>query len=697
MVNQVYRLMKAGVARRVLFLVDRRVLARQAAQAFAAFEAEPGMKFTNIYQVYSQGIQHGDDEDDRLDFEKLPNAYLEQPQPSHTYVYGCTIQRMAINLFGRGAVFEGDDETIDDDAERLNIPIHAFDVVIADECHRGYTSAVDSPWRRTLDHFDAIKIGLTATPAAHTTTYFKDVVYRYEYERAVAEGWLVDYNAVALKSGVRMNGVFLQEGEQVGTIDAASGAEQLDTLEAERAFDATEIERQVTVPDSNRKLLEEIKRHALAHEQEYGRFPKTLIFAVNDIPHVSHADMLVDMARDVFGRGNAFVEKITGKVDRPLQKIKEFRNRERIGIVVTVDLLSTGVDIPDLEYIVFLRPVKSRILFEQIMGRGTRKGWLYPTKSHFTVFDCFDGTLLEYFRQATAITVEPPVRETKTIAQIVEDIWQNRDRDYNVRCLVKRLQRVDKEMSGEARELFAAYEIVDGDLAGFAARLPGLLRQDFTGTMRLLRDPGFQDLLVHYPRPPKGLLVAYDTVDEVTSRRLIRDGAGHEYRPEDYLTAFWRFVREKATEIEAIGILLERPRDWSTDALGELRRKLAAAPERFTVERLQQAHEAQYRKALVDVISMVKHAADAEQPLLTAAERVDRAIARITAGRALSDEQAQWLERIRQHLVANLSIDRDDFEEMPVLANAGGWGRANRAFDGRLTDLVRNLNEAVAA
>src|SRR5207248_3320744 len=175
--------------------------------------------------------------DDRLDFEKLPDSYLEHPQPSHAYVYVCTIQRMAINLFGRGAVFEGEDETIDDDADRLNIPIHAFDLVIADECHRGYTSAVDSPWRRTLDHFDAIKIGLTATPAAHTTTYFKDVVYRYEYERAVAENWLVDYNAVALKSGVRMNGVFLQEGEQVGMIDPTSGAEQLDTLEAERAFD----------------------------------------------------------------------------------------------------------------------------------------------------------------------------------------------------------------------------------------------------------------------------------------------------------------------------------------------------------------------------------------------------------------------------------------------------------------------------
>jgi len=147
-----------------------------------------------------------------------------------------------------------------------------------------------------------------------------------------------------------------------------------------------------------------VKKWALQHEQENGRFPKTLIFAVNDLPHTSHSDQLVDTARDIFGRGDSFVQKITGRVDRPLQRIREFRNRAQPGIVVTVDMLSTGVDIPDLEGIVLLRPVKSRILFEQMLGRGTRKGEHFPAKSHFTVFDCFDGTLLAYFRLATAIT-----------------------------------------------------------------------------------------------------------------------------------------------------------------------------------------------------------------------------------------------------------------------------------------------------
>jgi type I restriction enzyme R subunit len=145
-------------------------------------------------------------------------------------------------------------------------------------------------------------------------------------------------------------------------VNPVSGAKQLDLLEDERQFDSAKIEHDITSPDSNRKILEEVRKWMLEHEQRFGRLPKTLIFASNDLAHTSHADQLVDLARDIFGRGDSFVQKITGKVDRPLQHIREFRNRPSPGIVVTVDLLTTGVDIPDLEGIVFLRPVKSRIL-----------------------------------------------------------------------------------------------------------------------------------------------------------------------------------------------------------------------------------------------------------------------------------------------------------------------------------------------
>jgi type I restriction enzyme, R subunit len=149
--------------------------------------------------------------------------------------------------------------------------------------------------------------------------------------------------------------------------------------------------------------------------------------------------------------------------------------------------------------------------------------------------------------------------------------------------------------------------------------------------------------------------------------------------------------------VQAIRILLSRPKEWNTGALTELKARLAAAPQRFTVDALERAHRLRYDKALVDIISMVKHAARNEEPLLTAEERVDRAVDRLTAKITFTTDQQRWLERIRQHLIANLSIDEDDFENVPVLQAAGGWGNASRAFEGELPSLLKALNEAVAA
>lgn len=697
-VNQAYRLMKSGVAKRILFLVDRRALAAQTVRAFASFEAEPGIKFDKAYEVYSQRFSKGDLDDDSgtsFDSSVLPNNYLTDPKPGHAFVYVSTIQRMAINLFGKQAIFDGGDgDGVDGDAEKLNIPIHAFDLIIADECHRGYSSQEVSLWRDTLDHFDAVKVGLTATPAAHTMAYFDNIVYRYTYEQAVKEGYLVDFDVVNIKSNVRIEGVTLSEGEHVEKIDTTSGQQTFDYLEDELVYSSSEIEAKITAPDSNRKILEEVKKYAEEHEKVYGRFPKTLIFAANDIAHTSHADQLVDLARDIFGKGDAFVGKITGKVDRPLQRIKEFRNRPEPKIVVSVDMLTTGVDIPDLEYLVFLRPVKSRILFEQMLGRGTRRADdLLPPKSHFTVFDCFDGTLIAAFRDKSAMTADALVKESKSIKEVIQAIWDNNQRDYHTKSLVKRLQRIDKEMSGDAREDFATY-VADGDLSKFAEALPGMLKSDLTGTMKLLRDAGFQDLLTNYKRPERVFLVAANVQDEVSSEKLIREG-GKEYKPADYLSEFSQFVQDNATQIEALRILLDKPEGWSTDALKALRTELKKA--HFPEEKLREAHQIAGHKALADIISMVKTAADRNKPLLTAEERVRRAVVDVAGELTLTPEQEQWLGYIKASLIENLTIEKDDFEYIPALSDRGGWNKANKVFGGMLESLLNQFNMAIVA
>jgi type I restriction enzyme, R subunit len=459
-VNSIYRLLKSGVAKRILFLVDRKSLAAQTAVSFASYTTPTGLKFNQEYELFSQRFKKEDfEEGDKFDINVLPNEYLTKPDATKTFVYVSTIQRMAINLFGKDAVFEDEQgDSDEEEGDKLDIPIHAFDIIIADECHRGYTSHATNVWRTVLEYCDAIKIGLTATPAAHTVAYFGSPISRYPIEDAILDGYLVDYNAVKVNSDVRMKGVFLKEDEKVGKVDVRTGQLSIENLEDERVYDATKIERDITAPDSNKKVIKEIAKHALEFEKERGRFPKTLIFAVNDVNHISHADQLVQICKEEFNRGDDFVVKITGNpnVDRPLEKIRKFRNRPEPKVVVSVDMLSTGVDIPALEFIVFLRPVKSRILWEQMLGRGTRR-CKDISKDSFTVFDCFDGTLIEYFKDVSNFKFEGPGKPTVPIGEIIRRIDNNEDRDYNINVLVKRLRRIEKSMSSEARADFAAY------------------------------------------------------------------------------------------------------------------------------------------------------------------------------------------------------------------------------------------------
>ncbi len=667
---------------------------------FASYEAENGLKFNQIYQVYSQKFKMDDlGSNEKFDFNVLPTTYLTDPDGNQVFVYISTIQRMQIYLYGREGMFSKDgDYDADDDADKLNIPINAFDTIIADECHRGYTSQEVSKWRGVLDHFDAIKIGLTATPAAHTTSYFKEVVYRYLYERAVQDGFLVDYDAVKIESGVRMNGITLKEGEEIEQIDPFSGVQQLDLLEDERHFDVTDVERSITAPDSNKKIIQEFAKYALEQEKELGRFPKTLIFADNDLPHISHADQLVDICRDVFNRGDSFVQKITGSatVDRPLTRIKEFRNRPEPHIVVTVDMLSTGVDIPSIENILFLRPVKSRILFEQMLGRGTRLCSNFPNglgtadKTHFTVFDCFGGTLLEAFRKSTGITQIAPLNPTRRIEQIIDDINNNIEVEYNTRCLVKRLQRIAKNTTSEGREMFTKF-IENGDIAQYARSLPDELQGNRVQALQLLTNPEFIKLLKDYPRPPKRFIKAISQEDEVTSEYIFRTTDGRDLKPEDYIAQFEQFVKENPEHIEAIAIVLQKPNAWGTEALRELRASLKERPERYTEENLRRA----YKYPLADIISMIKHAAK-EEPMLSTKERIDLAISKVTEGKTLTEKQQVWLELIKKHLVENLTIDTEDFNSMPIFVDKGGsFKRINEDFDFELQAFIQNINATI--
>lgn len=307
-----------------------------------------------------------------------------------------------------------------------------------------------------------------------------------------------------------------------------------------------------------------------------------------------------------------------------------------------------------------------------MLGRGTR---LCPeiNKTHFTIFDCFDGTLIKYFKDASNFKIEPPRKEPTPLPQVIENIYNNVEQGYNAGLLVKRLRRIEKNMTGKAREEFSRF-IADGGMGKFAGNLPALIKNDFTQTPKLLRNTEFQNLLLNYERAKDSFINAIEAQDTVTSQRISR--FGNYERPEDYLEAFSKFVKDNSDKIVALTILLERPKQWRPQILEELRQKLKE--NNYTEKKLCEAHGLVYNKALADIISMVKHAVKAEEPILTAEDRVNRAIEKITRDKSFNEEQQKWIGLIKEHLIEGLSIDEEDFDLIPIFSNRGGKGRARK-------------------
>lgn len=219
--------------------------------------------------------------------------------------------------------------------------------------------------------------------------------------------------------------------------------------------------------------------------------------------------------------------------------------------------------------------------------------------------------------------------------------------------------------------------------------------ESFSSIMELLRNDKFQDLLVNYERAKKVFLVGYEVEDSVTSQVLFDAQGKYGLKPEDYLIAFAEFVKQKEKEIEAITIILNKPKEWNTKALNDLRQSLKEND--YDEQNLQKAHRIVYHKEAVDIISMVKHAAKETEPLLSPEERVEQAVKKVVAGKQLSDEQQKWMEYIKEHLKQNMTIDEHDLNELPVFADRGGLSKFKRVFDSDYQNLINELNLAIAA
>jgi type I restriction enzyme R subunit len=662
-IAMLYRLIAAKRFRRVCFVVDRSALGRQTKDEFTTTKVVNGKAFADIFGL--KGLSDVVPDED-------------------TRVHICTIQGLVRR------VLYSDNYS---DAP----PIDQYDLMIVDECHRGYLldremSDSDlsfrdqndyvSKYRRVLEHFDAVKIGLTATPALHTTDIFGKPIYTYSYREAVIDGFLNDHEP-PIRIGTKLSegGIHFVRDEVVDFIHPPSGKVETVTLPDEVDFEVEQFNKSVITTKFNRAVAEELARFIDPNDPD-----KTLIFAVSK----AHADILVKELRDAFRKAygpmkDETVQRLTGDVDKIEKLILSFRNDPLPKVAVTVDLLTTGVDIPRITNIVFMRRVNSRILYEQMLGRATR---LCPEigKEAFRIFDAVDlYPHLENLTDMKPVAADPKTTLTKLFEELTgrgDASHKNRVREQIIVRLRRRLKRLTPESrakfekeAGETPETCLG-RFIKGDPIDLALWASG--RPNLGPILDWTNDDG----------TPRYVPIS-EHDDEVTS---VTRGYGTADKPEDFLDAFTHFVRANVNTIAALKIVVQRPQELTREELRKLRLELDAAG--FTDTKIKRAwSDAKNEEIAASIIGYIRQAAIGD-PLILYAERVRHAVQAILQKRPWTEVQRKWINRIGAQLELEIVVDRAAFDAEPFAAQ-GGWSRIDRVFNGELEQVVRDLNENI--
>jgi type I restriction enzyme R subunit len=661
-----YRLLKTRRFRRVLFLVDRNALGTQTNDVLKDLRLENLQTFTDIFDVKG-----------------LADVKPERDTRFHI----ATVQAMVKRVLGPH-----------DEASEENIPpVDAYDCIVVDECHRGYVLDREmsdremhfrdeadyiSQYRRVLDHFDAVKVGLTATPALHTKEIFGAPVFSYSYREAVVDGFLVDHEPpTRIVTKLAEDGIHYKAKEEITVVDRVTQTLKKEELADEVSFDVDSFNRRVITENFNRAVIGELVKHIDPEQDE-----KTLVFCATD----EHADLVVVLLKEAFRARYGAVDddaiaKITGATDHPLQAIRRYRNERLPNVAVTVDLLSTGIDIPKIANLVFLRRVRSRILYEQMLGRATR---LCPEigKERFRVFDAVDlYSAIKDVTDMKPVVVDPVV----TFEQLAKEIMEGTDdddRQTSLRELLAKLQRKKSHVKGEREEQFATAagmsvtELLEHLKTASVGEAASWLQSHASVTTLLDRVTGG----VGYRQ------ILSDHDDEI---RQVTTGYGHgTKRPEDYLESFRAFVRAHLNTLPALLVVTQRPRDLTRDDLRRL--KLTLDEQGYTEKALQTAwRETKNEDFAATIIGYIRRLA-LGSPLRAYDARVDGAVQRMMRQHKFTDPQRKWLERIGEQMKVETVVDRESLDR-GQFQSVGGFARLNKTFDGALESLLGELADEV--
>lgn len=666
--GMIYRFLKTGRFRRILFLVDRTALGEQASDVFQEVKLEDLMTLDDIYNI--KGL-----EDKDIDRE--------------TRIQIATVQSMVKRIL------YNDEDTMP--------AVTDFDLVIIDEAHRGYIldremgedealyrDQLDyqSKYRCVVEYFDAVKIALTATPALQTTEIFGQPVFKYTYREAVIEGYLVDHDAPhELTTELSKNGIHYNKGDTVVRYDPVTGeVTNSELLEDELDFDVDAFNRQVITEPFNRTVLTEIARDIDPESPDVQG--KTLIYAVND----DHADLIVKILKDIYtkmGVDNDAIMKITGSVGGGNKKkvkdaIKRFKNERFPSVVVTVDLLTTGIDVPEITTLVFMRRVKSRILFEQMMGRATR---LCPEihKTHFEIYD----PVGVYDSLDAVNTMKPVVANPgATFEQLLEGLKvleDERQVQNQIDQIMAKLQRQKRHLDSEVMEHFIS--MTGGqDPTQFIADIQQRKPEDAKN--RLLAHTELFKMLGQFKPDGRRSVVISDHEDKLLEHTR---GYGKGSKPEDYLDAFADYIKANLNEIAALNIVCTRPRDLTREGLRSLR--LTLDREGFTTQQLNTAISQMTNEEIAaDIITLIRRYAIGST-LISHEARIRRAVDRLKKAHSFSKQELNWITRMEKYLMEESVLNVTVFDEDGRFKAQGGFAKIDKVFGNKLESIILELNE----
>ena len=672
-----YRFLKTGLSKRILYLVDRRSLGNQAKDVFCDAKIEEGLTLDEIYNI--NGIECKDRE-------------------KETRVYVATVQSMIKRI-----LYHESDSDLENDIGYMPA-VSDYDLIIIDEAHRGYAEDKEmgelellyrdqkdfqSKYRSVIDYFDAIKIALTATPALQTTQIFGKPVFTYSYREAVLDGYLADHDAPHhLETKLSREGIHYKKGDFIKTYDKKTNKPiTTELVDDEIDFDVEDFNRKVINNNFDTAVLEEISKYLDPENPETNG--KTLIYAVNDM----HADRIVDILKKIYEKDgldwNA-IQKITGKTadgDRKRidEAIRNFRTEKYPSIVVTVDLLTTGIDVPEITALVFMRCVKSRILFEQMLGRATR---LCP-KIHKDSFEIFDPVgaydAMESFNTMKPLVVNPAVR----FADLLDgySVMKSEEKiEYQNIQIIAKLQRKRKKLSEENIEIFKTMsggkdpkEFIDE----IKKRNPTEAR-DF-----ILEHRELFEAMDNY-KGSGGINVIINESEDVLvehSRKY-----GNTDSPEDYLDAFSAYLASHKNEIDALHIICTSPKDLTRTELKTLGIKLDNAGfSQITLNTAIKEAKKSHKEIAADLITLIRRFAIGS-PLINHETRIEMAVDKLVAAHDFTKAQMTWIDRIKNYLMKESVINPDAFNEDVLFKDKGGYTRADKVLDYRLVDIISELN-----